>query len=148
MNFLKLLGGAVGTIGDITGIDALKNFSKMIDEDKIPPEQKLLLETALLAHQEKMESFAIDKLKIENETLKIQISEALAMIQSSDKYTSRARPTGVYAATLITFILAVAMIFGIKLDNGAIATLLVPLWGSAAFYTYNRTKEKINGGDK
>jgi len=143
MNFLDILKGALSIVGDLTGLDILKNASKAIET--IPVEKQAELQTALMAHQEAMASVEIQKLGVENEALKIQISEALAMVNSGDKFTSRARPFGVYAASVVTMAMGGAMIFGVALDTGAIATLLTPLWGSAAYYTYNRTKEKVNG---
>lgn len=76
------------------------------------------------------------------EEIKVFISESLAMINSSDKFTSRARPMGVYAATLITTMLAIGLMFEIKIDTVAILTLLAPLWGNAAYYTKSRSDEK------
>lgn len=138
MDFLGILKGALGVIGDVTGIGILKQASAAIET--IPPEKQAEIQVALLAHEAQMKQLGIDEMKI-------AISESLAMINSSDKFVSRARPFGVYAASIITAGLAIAMICSIKLDTGAIVYLLAPLWGSAAYYTFSRTKEKTAGAN-
>ena len=140
MDIKSILGDVLNVAGSVTGIGILKDAATALNGANIPPEQQEQIQEALMKHQEVMGQQRIDELKE-------FISESLAEINSSDKYTSRARPTGVYAATLITTILAVGMLWGVKLDTGAVATLLVPLWGSAAYYTYNRTQEKISNGN-
>lgn len=134
MDFLGIIKGALGVIGDVTGIGILKDASKAIET--IPPEQQAAVQTALMKHQETMESLSVDRMKA-------VLAEATAEVSSSDHYTSRARPTCVYAACIITAAMAVAMIFSIKLDTGAVATIIAPLWTYAGFYAWNRTQEKI-----
>lgn len=139
MNLLDILKPVLSTIGDITHIGIFNTAADAIGGDQmkaLPPETQLALETALQKHEEAMRSLDIEELKT-------FISESLAEINSTDKYTSRARPTGVYAATIITAMMATGMLFGVKLDTGAIVVLLAPLWGSAGYYTFNRTKEKL-----
>lgn len=97
MDFLGILKGALGVIGDVTGIGILKQASAAIET--IPPEKQAEIQVALLAHEAQMKQLGIDEMKI-------AISESLAMINSSDKYTSRARPTALYAATIITAAMA------------------------------------------
>lgn len=143
MNFLNILSDGLKIIGGILPIPGLKEVAEAISPDKIPTEKQAEVQLALFKHQENMAAFEIEKLRTQIDEMKISVSESLAMIQSSDKFTSRARPMGVYAATFITVMLAVGMMFEIKLDTGAIVSLLVPLWGSASFYTYNRTQEKL-----
>lgn len=139
MNLLGLIPDVLKTIGKITGIGIFNDAGDALAPEKVsalPPETQLALTTALQKHQEAMRGFDIEELKT-------YISESLAEINSTDKYTSRARPTGVYAATIITFLMAVGMLCGIKLDTSAVAELMLPLWGSAGYYTYSRTKEKL-----
>lgn len=150
MAFLDILSGAIKTVGSVLHIPGSDQLADAIKPDNIPPEKQAELQAALLVHEEKMKALGIeelkvgiDKLRAETEDMKAVAAESLAMIQSPDKYTSRARPTGVYAATVITAALAVAMICGVKLDTGEIVTLLAPLWGSASFYAYQRTREKL-----
>jgi len=139
MNLLSFLPGVLKTIGDITGIGIIKDAANALSPDQVkalPPDVQAQLQQAAMKHEEAMRAADL-------EDLKAFISESMAEINSADKYTSRARPTGVYAATLITTILAVGMLWGVKLDTGAVVTLMVPLWGSAAYYTSQRTAEKI-----
>ena len=139
MNLLGFLPDVLKTIGKALPIPGLSAVIDAIAPDKIaqlPPETQLALTTGLQKHEEAMRNADLEELKT-------YISESLAEIGSSDKFTSRARPTGVYAATFITTALALGLLWGVKLDTGAVATLLVPLWGSAAYYTANRTKEKL-----
>ena len=138
MDFLGIAGGILKTVGGIFGIGGAVDIGEKILSGEIPPEKKVELQAALLQHEKDMK-------QLEIEEMRVAISESLAEIQSSDKFVSRARPFGVYAASLITAAMAGALIFQVKIDPTAIVTLLTPLWGSAAYYTFNRTKEKMNG---
>lgn len=153
MDFLGILSGAIKTVGDILhfpGADALANAIK---PENVPPEKQAELQAALLVHEEKMKALGIEELKVQieafkasTEDMKVALSESLAMIQSPDKYVSRARPTGVYAATVITAALAIGELFGQHFDTGAMITLLAPLWGNSMWYAAQRTKEKMQQG--
>lgn len=96
---------------------------------KLTPEQQLALQTEMDKHEADM--------------LSALNAESIAEIQSPDKYVARARPTGLYIAYACTLGMVTALVLGIKLDTGAMITLLAPCWGQAAWYTANRTKEKI-----
>ena len=135
---LGLLPKLIKTAAGILGVDSVKDVVDTLQNNKLTPEQRVALETALQQHEKEMRALDIEELKT-------VMSESLAEIQSTDKFTSRARPFGVYTACAITAALAVAMMFGVKLDTGAIITLIAPLWGQTAWYTYKRTQEKMNG---
>ena len=135
MNLLTLLPGALRAVAKVTGLDIVGKAADALTNVPESPE----LRAALLEHEQEMKRLSIEELKV-------ALSENLAMIGSADKFVARARPTQVYLAGFITAAIAVAMIFGAKLDTGAILTIIGPLWGNAAFYTHNRTREKMNGG--
>lgn len=139
MNFPLLgpIGKIIKIAGSILGVDSVKDVVDAISNNKLTPEQKLQLEQAVLEHESEMRQFQIEELKT-------VMSESLAMIQSQDKFTSRARPALLYLAGLITTALAVAKIFGVEVNSDVI-WLIGPMWGQAGWYTWNRTKEKMNG---
>jgi Holin of 3TMs, for gene-transfer release len=139
MNLFTLLPGILKTVGNVLGIGAITSAGDALAATQLTPEQKVALQGALAQHEEAMAS-------IDLERFKAVMAESLAEIQSPDKYVARARPTGLYFAYAGTLAVIVATIAGVKIDSGAIITLLAPMWGQAAWYTYNRTKEKLNGG--
>lgn len=145
MNLLGLLPTILKAVGKVLGIDVVKQAGDALAGAQIPPEKQVELQLALAEHEEKLKALGIEELKT-------VLSENLAMIASPDKFVSRARPFGLYTACLITTGMAVAEIAGVKIDTGAIVTLIAPMWGSAAWYSYNRTQEKLanykngNGG--
>ena len=133
---------AAGFVGSITGL---------IDEVSTTDEEKRVLinSAAKIAAD-----FELKMEGLSNNALQAIVSLELAATKSEDKYVRRARPTGLYIAYAVTGILAltqtalliIAVIQGtepIWLDTGAIATLLIPLYGNAMWYTHNRTKEKV-----
>ena len=147
MNLLSLLPGVLKTVGKVLGIDVFGKAADALGSLSLSPEQQLALQQALATHEEEMKRLGVDELKT-------VLSENIAMIASPDRFVSRARPFGLYTACVITAAMAVAEIFGVKIDTGAVVTLIAPMWGSAAWYSYNRTQEKIanlqngNGGGK
>lgn len=145
MNLLSLLPGVLRAVGKVVGIDVFGKAADTLSSLSLSPEQQLALQQALASHEEAMKQLSVEELKT-------VLSENLAMIASPDKFVSRARPFGLYTACIITAGLAIAEIFGAKIDTGAAVTLIAPMWGSAAWYSYNRTQEKIanmqNGNGK
>src|SRR5437762_10714139 len=123
MNLFSILPKVLQIAGNILGIGTLKDAGAAIKNLQLSPEQEAQLNQALMVHEAAMKQLSIDEMKI-------AMSESVAMIQSDDTYTKRARPTALYAATAITAGLAAAMIFGSHLDTGAITALLLPLWGA------------------
>lgn len=140
-----LLPGILKTVGNVLGIGVVKDAGEALAAAQLSPDQQVALTTALQAHEAQMAQISLDQLKT-------VMSESLAEIQSPDKYVARARPTGLYFAYLGTLAIIVATIAGIKIDSGAIITLMAPMWGQAAWYSYNRTQEKLgangNGTNK
>jgi hypothetical protein len=152
MNLLGFLPDVLKTIGSITGIDIIKKAGEALGDggevSKLPPETQLALQTALQKHEETMRGFDVEELKA-------VVQESVGEISSSDKFTSRARPMGVYCATAITTLMAIGvficMVNGKPIDLGAIGaitSLIVPMWGYGAWYTTNRTKEKMAAATK
>ena len=140
MNLLTFLPGVLKTLGGILGIsDKVKVVTDALASADGSPELRAQLQQALLAHEAEMRRLGIEELKA-------VMSESLAMITSPDKFVSRARPTLLYLAGLITAALAAAKIFGVVINNDVI-WLIGPMWGQAGWYTYQRTREKLNGGN-
>jgi len=138
VNLFSLLPSILKAVGSVLGIGVVKDAGAALAAAQISPEQQVALQEALLVHEKEMAQINLDELKT-------AISESVAMIQSDDVYTKRARPTALYAATGITAGLAIAMIFGQHLDTGALTALLLPLWGAGGYYIYSRTQEKLSG---
>lgn len=137
MGFLDILVGAIKVAGKALGIgDKVKEVVDKIEG--APPEVRAQIARDLQSHEQAIKALGIEELKA-------VMSESLAMIHSSDKFTSRARPALLYLAGIITAALAVAKIFGVPINSDVI-WLIGPMWGQAGWYTYNRTKEKMNGG--
>jgi len=136
MNILNLIPGILKTIGNITGIKIFGDASNALIGAQLSPEQQAQLETALQAHEAEMAQINLD-------SFKTAMSEALAEVQSTDKYVSRARPTGLYIFYLVSGAIAVGMLFGVKLDPTAVLTILGPWAGVGGTYVYQRTQEKV-----
>ena len=136
MNLFSLLPAILKTVGNVLGIGVVKDAGAALASAQLSPDQQAALQTAMLAHEEAMANISLDQLKA-------TLSESLAEITSPDKFVSRARPTGLYVAYVGTLALIIATILSVKVDSGAIITLLAPMWGQAAWYTYNRTQEKL-----
>jgi len=132
----KIIKAAAGVLG----VDSVKDVVDAIQGGKLTPEQRLAIETATDEHEKEMRQLDLDELKV-------FMSESLAEIQSSDKYVSRARPTGLYIFYAVSAAISVGMLFGVKIDPTAVLTILGPLAGVGGTYVYQRTKEKMNGGN-
>lgn len=135
---LGLLPTILKTIGRVTGLGVLNDASDALSKAQLTPEQQATLQSELMRHEAAMKQLSIDEMKT-------AMSESIAMISSSDRYVSRARPTGLYIFYGVSSAIAVGMLFGVKVDPTAILTLLAPLAGVSGTYVYQRTKEKLNG---
>jgi hypothetical protein len=135
---LAALPSLLKTIGKITGITKVTEAGDALGATQLPPEKQAELEMALAAH-------AVELAKVSAGELATIVSESNAATASEDAFVRRARPAGLYVAYAITTALAVAMIAKIPLDTGAIATLILPLFGNAMWYTHSRTSEKLQG---
>lgn len=140
---LRLLPGILKTVASVTGLDVAKQAADAIASAQLSPEQEATLQAELQRHEEAMKALSLDELKT-------AVSESIAMVQSGDRFVSRARPAMLYAATGITILLCFAVGYAIvrhiALDLGvfaAITSLLVPLWGASGYYIGQRTKEKL-----
>lgn len=125
----KIIKAAAGVLG----IDSVKDVVDAIQGNKLTPEQRLAIENATNEHEKEMTDLAL--------------SETNLMLQSQDKYVSRARPTGLYVAYACSVGMVVALITGTHIDAAAILTLMGPLYGAQGYYMHLRTKEKMNGGN-
>lgn len=135
---LGLIPKIIKTAASILGVDSVKDVIDAIEGHKLTPEQQLALETATLEYQKDMRALDIEELKA-------LLSEPLAMLASSDKFVSRARPTGLYIFYAVSSAIAIGMLFGVKIDPTAVLTILGPLAGVGGTYVYKRTQEKMNG---
>ena len=136
---LKVLPKVLQTIGKIIGVDIFSQAGEVLSNIQVTPEQEQELQKALMEHEKALRQFDLEEVKT-------AMTESLAMIQSEDKFVSRARPTGLYIAYACTAALTIALIFQVKIDPVAVLTLMGPLFGAQGLYIYNRTKEKMNGG--
>lgn len=137
MNLLSILPGVLKTAAKLLGVD-IEGAAKAIVGETLTPEQQVIVEQGLRAHEEEMKRLSIEELKA-------AMSEGMAMIASPDKYVSRARPTGLYIFYGVSAAIAVGMLFGVKIDPTAVLTILGPLAGVGGTYVYNRTREKLKG---
>lgn len=138
MDLLGLLPGILKTVGKVLGIGKLNEAADELTKAQIPADKQAEIQQALIAQVAQIRQLDVDELKQ-------VMSEALAEIQSPDKYVSRARPTGLYLFYLVSAGLATAIIFGIKIDPTAVLTILGPMAGVGGTYVYRRTTEKLNG---
>lgn len=138
MNWLSLIPDALKAIGKITGLNIASDAADAITKLTLSPEQQAQLQQALFTHEQAMAQINLDQFKT-------AMSEAVAEIQSPDKYVSRARPTGLYIFYIVSGAIAVGMLLGVKIDPTAVLTILGPLAGVGGTYVYQRTQEKING---
>ena len=136
-NPLNLLKGAARALGDAFGVDVGAILG--LDEKDLTPEQR----AALANHEVALRELAFRELETEI-TAKVDLMKT--EIKSEDAYVRRARPTGLYISYVCSLGLVTAVVLGVDIDPGAILTLLGPLMGFSGWYTYNRTKEKVNGG--
>lgn len=133
---LGLLPTILKTVARVTGLGVASDAADAIAKAQLTPEQQEALQAELGRHQEAMKALSVDEMKT-------AMSEALAMISSSDKYVSRARPTGLYIFYGVSGVIAVGMLFGVKIDPTAVLTILAPLAGVGGTYVYARTREKL-----
>jgi len=136
MGIFSFLPAILKTVGSVLGLHAVTEAGNALAATQLTPEQSVALQTALAQHEEAMARVSLEELKT-------VMSESLAELESPDKYTSRARHTGLYIAYLGTSAIIAATIAGVHMDAGALLTLLAPMWGQAAWYSYNRTQEKL-----
>jgi len=136
---LGLLPKLIKTAAGILGVDSVKDVVDTLQNNKLTPEQRVALETALQQHEKEMRALDIEELKQ-------VMSETSLMIQSDDKFVKRARPTGLYVAYACSVAMTVALIAQVHIDPTAILTLMGPLYGAQGYYMHLRTKEKMNGG--
>lgn len=134
---LKIIKAAAG----ILGVDSVKDVFDAISKDKLTPEQRVALETAVLEQQKEMRQLDIEELKQ-------VMSETSLMIQSEDNYVKRARPTGLYVAYACSIAMTIALLTGTTIDAVAILTLMGPLYGAQGYYMHLRTKEKMNDNER
>lgn len=135
---ISLIPKIVKTAANILGVDSIKDVVDTFEQNRLTPEQRVALDAA-------DKQFALDMRQADIDELKTFMSESLAEIQSSDKYVSRARPTGLYIFYAVSAAIAIGMLFGIKIDPTAVLTILGPLAGVGGTYVYKRTQEKLGG---
>lgn len=147
-NPISLITGAVSA-----GAKLVKEITSFADTISTTAEEKMALVNSA---QAAVHVFNIKLEELSNTAFRGLVDLELAAIKSEDRYVRRARPTGLYIAYTVTGLLAItqavlliiASVNGtetVVLDTGFIATMLVPLYGNAAYYQYNRTREKMNG---
>jgi len=138
---IGLLPKILKAAASVLGVDSVKDVIDTLQNNKLTPEQRVALETALQAHEAEMERLNI-------EAMKVAMQESLAMVSSEDKFVKRARPFGLYSFYVASLALVAAQIAGVKVDPVAILTILAPLAGVGGTYVYRRTTERLNGNGK
>jgi len=128
----------VKTAAGLLGVTSVKDLTAAIEGGKLTPEQRVALDAAA-------KQFEIENRQIDLEQMKQFVSEAVAEINSGDKYVSRARPTGLYLAYVLSGLVVVGMLFKIAIDRALVAEIMLPMYGAGGYYMYLRTKEKMNG---
>jgi len=147
-NPISLITGAVSA-----GAKLVKEITGFADKISTTAEEKM---TLVNSAQAAVHAFNIKLEELSNNAFQSLVDLELAAIRSEDRYVRRARPTGLYIAYTVTGLLAVVqsallIIAAVKgapvvlIDTGVIVTMLLPLYGNAAYYQYNRTQEKLNG---
>lgn len=135
---LGILPKIIKAAGSILGVDSVKDVVDAIEGNKLTPEQKVALDTAT-------KQFEVEMRQIDTEQMKQFVAESVAEIQSSDKYVSRARPTGLYLAYALSAFVVIGMLTHLPIDRALVAEVIVPMYGAGGYYMYLRTKEKMNG---
>jgi hypothetical protein len=135
---LGLIPKIIKTAASILGVDSVKDVVDAIENNKLTPEQRIALDTAA-------KQFEIESRQLDLEQMKQFVAEAVAEIQSPDKFTSRARPSGLYFAYVLSALVIVAQIFHIQIDRALVAEVMLPMYGAGGYYMFLRTKEKMNG---
>lgn len=143
---LGLLPGLLRTVGQVTGLPLLSQAADAIGgAPPLSPEQQAAMQSALQAHEEKLRELGIEQSKVDTDALKALLAESIAMIQSSDRFVSRARPSQLYAFVAVNLVIVPALIFGWHPDQvqmEAIGFVEVALGGNAAWYQKLRTEDK------
>lgn len=148
MNWLAFIPGALRLVSNVVGGGAKKallDTAEVVGGLSLTPEQQAALASELHEFEGKMRGFDVD-------VTKAAIASETAMIQSEDKYVSRARPTAVYAAVLFTgTVVTTVEIMLLRVMHvdwsviGSITALITPMWGAVGYYFGQRTKEKLGG---
>src|SRR5207302_5653713 len=111
MGIFSFLPAILKTVGSVLGLNAVSAAGDALASTQLTPEQSVALQSALAVHEEAMAKISLDELKT-------VMSESLAEIESPDKFTSRARPTGLYMAYAGTSAIIAATIAGVHMDSG------------------------------
>ncbi len=135
---LSLLPKLVKAAASILGVDSVKDVVDMIEGNKLSPEQKVALDAAA-------KQFEIEQRQIDTEQMKQFVLEAVAEINSPDKFVSRARPTGLYFAYILSALIVAGMLLHAPLDRALVVEVMLPMYGAGGYYMYLRTREKLNG---
>lgn len=129
----------------VLGVDSVKDVVDALENNKLTPDQRVALDAATKQYALEMRGFDLEEVKS-------TMTQAIAELQSPDKYVSRARPTILYVASGISIFLAVVLgIVIIKHTTiewgavGAMSSLLGTLFGVSGYYVGKRTAEKLNG---
>lgn len=131
------LAGVLRTIGSVVPFAKAPAdiLAKVLDgSTALTPQEQAAVSAALAEHEKNM----LTAFQTDADVAKVELA-------SSDKYTSRARPTGLYVAYLVTLALVAATVLGKHFDTGAITELILPCWGYGGYYAYSRTQEKKAG---
>src|SRR6266480_1088108 len=104
---LGLLPSILRTVASITGLAPVKEAAEALANAQLSPEKQEELQEALLRHEQAMKALS-------NDELKTVVSESLALIASPDKFTSRARPFGLYTFYAASLAAVLAVVFGVK----------------------------------
>lgn len=125
---LKLLAPKLGA-----SEKAVNGLAEMLEGKKDDPE--LLKALAVLD---------IEAMKVEAGILASDDDVAKAEIASEHWFIWAARPFLLYCAGIGTLAMIGTLMAHVDIPVGPLADLMLPLWGHAGFYTYQRTREKIN----
>lgn len=146
--FIKLIPGVLKTVAKVAGLaqdNPLAKAADVLENISIPPEKQAEMQAALQLHEQAMKALSIEELKT-------VLSESQLMLQSEDKYISRARPTMIYAGVgvgiFLTVIVGLVLIKHVVVDWGAVAIIgqiMAAFFGTMGWYTTKRTEEKLNG---
>lgn len=111
----------------------LKSAANVLEDKKEDPE--LLKALAALD---------IEAMKVEAGILASDDDVAKAEIASEHWFVWAARPFLLYCAGIGTLAMIATLMAHVDIPVGPLADLMLPLWGHAGFYTYQRTREKIS----
>lgn len=128
-NILDLLDPFKGTVDKILGI-----VDKFIPDPAAKVAAAAAIQAEADAHVEKLKA-------LDAQVAVADDAVTQASLASTDKFVSRSSASLAYIAGLVTVSMIVALIFQVKLDTGAVATLLTPLWLHAGVHTYYNMKE-------